>query len=82
MGRGFCYLVAVVQCFRRKVFSWRLSITMDAASCIEALEEALAKYGNPEIFNSDQGTYLHAYTSVPGARTAIARYLIFYNPVS
>jgi len=56
MARGFCYLVAVVDWFTRKVLSWRLSITMDAAFCIEALEEALAKYGKPEIFNSDQGS--------------------------
>ncbi|MGY3333816.1 transposase InsO family protein [Mesorhizobium sp. USDA 4775] len=48
MARGFCYLGAVVDWFTRKVLSWRLSITMDAAFCIEALEEALATYGKPE----------------------------------
>ena len=56
MARGFCYLVAIVDWFTRKVLSWRLSITMDTAFCIEALEEALARYGKPEIFNSDQGS--------------------------
>ncbi len=56
MARGFCYLVAVIDWFTRKVLSWRLSITMDAAPCIEAIEEALARYGKPEIFNSDQGS--------------------------
>jgi len=56
MARGFCYLIAVVDWFTRKVLSWRLSITMDTAPCIEALEEALAGYGKPEIFNSDQGS--------------------------
>lgn len=50
------YLVAVVDWFTRKVLSWRLSITMDVSFCIEAVEEALARYGQPEIFNSDQGS--------------------------
>lgn len=56
MARGFCYLIAVIDWFTRRVLSWRLSITMDTAPCIEALEEALARYGKPEIFNSDQGS--------------------------
>lgn len=56
MARGFCYLIAVIDWFTRKVLSWRLSITMDTAPCVEALEEALARYGKPEIFNSDQGS--------------------------
>jgi putative transposase len=66
MARGFCYLVAVVDWFTRKVLAWRLSITMDAAFCIEAVEEALAKYGKPEIFNSDQGSQFtsHDFTKV------------------
>ena len=123
MARGFVYLAAVVDWFSRRVLAWRLSITLEAAFCIEAVEEALARYGKPDIFNTDQGSqftsidfiktltdadvkismdgkgawrdnvfverlwrtikyeevYLHAYTSVPEARTAIARYLIFYN---
>jgi len=61
MARGFVYLVAVVDWFSRKVLAWRLSITMDTAFCIEAVEEALARHGKPEIFNSDQGSQ---FTSV------------------
>ena len=56
MARGFVYLAAVVDWFSRRVLAWRLSITMEAAFCIEALEEALAKHGNPGIFNTDQGS--------------------------
>ena len=56
MARGFVYLAAVVDWFTRRVLSWRLSITMEVAFCIEAVEEALAKYGKPEIFNTDQGS--------------------------
>ena len=56
MARGFVYLAAVVDWFSRKVLAWRLSITLDAAFCIEAVEEAIARYGKPEIFNSDQGS--------------------------
>ena len=50
MARGFVYLCAVVDWFSRRVLSWRLSITMEAAFCIEAVEEALARYGKPDIF--------------------------------
>ena len=56
MARGFVYLAAVVDWFSRRVLAWRLSITMEAAFCIEALEEALAKHGRPGIFNTDQGS--------------------------
>ena len=56
MARGFVYLCAVVDWFSRRVLAWRLSITMEAAFCIEALEEALAKHGTPGIFNTDQGS--------------------------
>ncbi len=55
MARGFLYLVAVIDWHTRKVLSWRLSNTLDAQFCVEALEAALAKYGKPEIFNTDQG---------------------------
>jgi putative transposase len=123
MAKGFVYLAAVVDWFSRRVLSWRLSITMETDFCIEAVEEALMKYGKPEIFNTDQGSqftsaeftdlikandikismdgkgawrdnvfveriwrsikyeeiYLHAYSSVKDARTAIGRYLAFYN---
>ena len=56
MRRGFLYLVAIMDWFSRKVLAWRLSNSMDADFCVEALKEALAKYGTPEIFNTDQGS--------------------------
>ena len=56
MARGFVYLAAVVDWFSRRVLAWRLSITIEADFCIEALEEALARYGRPDIFNTDQGS--------------------------
>lgn len=52
---GFAYLVAVMDWYSRAVLSWRLSNTLDSDFCVEALQKALAKYGPPEIFNSDQG---------------------------
>ena len=56
MARGFVYLAAVVDWFSRRVLAWRLSITMEVDFCLEAVEEALAKHGKPEIFNTDQGS--------------------------
>jgi putative transposase len=56
MARGFVYLAVVLDWFSRRVLSWRLSITMEVDFCIEAVEEALAKHGKPEIFNTDQGS--------------------------
>jgi putative transposase len=56
MARGFVYLAAVVDWFSRRVLAWRLSISMDASFCIEAVEEALARHGRPSIFNTDQGS--------------------------
>ena len=56
IGRGFLYLVAVIDWASRAVLSWRLSNTMDASFCVDALEEAMARYGKPEIFNTDQGS--------------------------
>ena len=63
---GFVYLTAVVDWFTRKVLSWRLSISMETAFCKEAVEEALARYGKPEIFNTDQGSQFTSteFTSV------------------
>ena len=55
LARGFVYLAAVVDWFSRRVLSWRVSITLEAAFCVEALEEALARHGRPEIFNTAQG---------------------------
>ncbi len=66
MRRGFMYLVAVMDWHSRKVLSWRLSNTMEADFCVEALEEAIRLYGCPEIFNTDQGSQFtsEAFTDV------------------
>jgi len=56
MRRGFLYLVAIMDWASRKVLSWRLSNTMESVFCVATLEEALARYGRPEIFNTDQGS--------------------------
>ncbi|MBS89213.1 MAG: IS3 family transposase [Sphingobium sp.] len=66
MRRGFLYLVAIMDWATRKVLAWRLSNTMDAGFCVAALEEALARYGTPEIFNTDQGSQFtsQAFTTV------------------
>jgi putative transposase len=56
MARGFVYLTAVVDWFTRRVLAWRVSISMEVDFCLEAVEEALAKCGAPEIFNTDQGS--------------------------
>ncbi|HEX8485272.1 MAG TPA: IS3 family transposase [Sphingomonas sp.] len=66
MARGFVYLIAIVDWFSRRVLSWRLSITLETDFCIEALEEALTRFGAPEIFNTDQGSQFTsmAFTAV------------------
>ena len=56
MRRGFLYLVAVMDWAARKVLSYKLSNTIETDFCVEALQEARAKYGNPEIFNTEQGS--------------------------
>ena len=56
MNRGFMYLVVVMDWYSRKILSWQVSNTMDADFCVEALQEALSRYGRPEIFNTDQGS--------------------------
>ena len=56
MARGFVYLAAVMDWTTRRALSWRVSITLDSAFCIEAVEEAMARYGRPTIFNTDQGS--------------------------
>jgi putative transposase len=56
MARGFVYLAAVVDWFSRRVLAWRLSITLEVEFCLDAVEEALARHGRPEIFNTDQGS--------------------------
>ena len=56
MARGFVYLAAVIDWCSRRVLAWRVSITLETAFCIEAVEEAIARHGTPEIFNTDQGS--------------------------
>ena len=56
MARGFVYLAVVLDWFSRRVLSWRVSITMEAAFCVETLEDALARHGKPDICNTDQGS--------------------------
>ena len=61
MRRGFLYLVAIMDWATRKVLAWRLSNTMEADFCVEALHEAMARYGKPEIFNTDQGSQFTSF---------------------
>ena len=56
MARGFIYLAAVMDWFTRRVLAWRVSITLGSDFCIETVQEALARHGAPEIFNTDQGS--------------------------
>ena len=58
MARGFAYLIAVMDWTSRRVLSWRLSNTLDTSFCVETLEEAIQRYGVPEIFNTDQGSQI------------------------
>jgi len=88
---GHVYLVAIVDLYSRKVLSWRLSNTLDTRFCIEALEEALAGYGEPAIFNTDQGSQFSSDAfvrvlesrkiriSMDELRAGIERYFQFYN---
>ncbi len=62
MARGFVYLAAVLDWFSRRVLAWRLSITLEAEFCLDAVQEAMARHGKPEIFNTDQGSQ---FTSAP-----------------
>ena len=66
MAKGFCYLVAIMDWASRKVLSFRLSNTVDVSFCTDALEEAIARYGTPRIFNTDQGSQFtsEAFTGI------------------
>ena len=66
MARGFVYLVAIMDWYSRKVLAWRLSNSMESDACVDALEEALIRYGRPKIFNTDQGAQFtsEAFTGV------------------
>ena len=63
MRRGFLYLVAIMDWYSRRVLSYRLSNTLDADFCVEALREALDRHGAPEIFNTDQGSQIGKLSS-------------------
>ena len=65
MAKGFVYLAAVLDWFSRRVLAWRVSITMEASFCVEALEEALARHGRPEIVNTDQGSQFTGHAPSP-----------------
>ena len=66
MARGFVYVVAIMDWYSRKVLAWRVSNSMDADFCVDALEEAISRYGAPDIFNTDQGAQFtsEAFTGV------------------
>jgi putative transposase len=66
MAKGFVYVVAIMDWYCRKVLAWRVSNTLDADFCVEALEEAISRYGTPDIFNTDQGAQFtsEAFTGV------------------
>ena len=70
LARGFVYLVAVIDWYSRKVLAWRVSNTLDSGFCVDCLGQALRAYGNPEIFNSDQGSQFtsEAFTEALKAR--------------
>ncbi len=70
MQRGFLYLVAIMDWHSRKVLSWRLSNSMEADFCVEALKEAIAKYSKPEIMNSDQGSQFTGFEWTQALRDA------------
>src|SRR5712691_3164242 len=86
MAKGFLYLVAIMDWRSRAVLAWRLSNTLGADFCVEALEDALARYDKPEIFNERlwrslkyEEVYLHAYASVAEATAGIGNWFRFYN---
>jgi putative transposase len=79
MRRGFLYLVAVVEWATRKVLAWRVSNTMDVEFCISALEEALSRFGRPEIFNTDQGGQFTSPRFTDVLRAGLAKWIGYYN---
>jgi transposase InsO family protein len=66
MARGFLFLVAIIDLYSRRALAWRLSNSLETSFCLEALREALERYGRPEIFNTDQGAQFPSedFTSV------------------
>lgn len=78
MARGFIYLAAVLDWFTRRGLAWRVSITLEADFCMEAVEEALARHGTPEIFNTDQGSQ---FTSTEFIKVLAAREIKISMPL-
>jgi putative transposase len=70
MAHGFAYLVAIIDWYSRRVLGWRLSNTLDSSFCVEALEQALARFPKPEIFNTDQGSQFTAEPFIQVLRAA------------
>ena len=69
MAKGFAYLIAVMDWFSRRILAWRVSITLEADFCVEALRDAMHRFGQPEIFNTDQGVqFTSAPAGYPGCR--------------
>jgi putative transposase len=82
MARGFVCLAVVLDWATRRVLSWRLSITMEAAFCVATLEDALARHGKPEILNTDQGSQFTgaAFTRALASKS-YRRFLVTAGPV-
>lgn len=70
MARGFVYLVAVLDWFSRKVLAWRLSVSLETAPCLEALNEAIGRFGAPEIMNTDQGSQFTSIDFIKALKNA------------
>ncbi len=70
MARGFAYLVAIIDWYSRSVLTWRLSNTLDASFCVDALDEALRRWGTPETFNTDQGAQFTSEAWIDKLKTA------------
>jgi putative transposase len=73
MRRGFLYLVAIMDWASRSVLAWRLSNSMDSSFCVQALHEAIARWGRPEIFSTDQGSQFTSYEFTGALKDAGAR---------
>jgi putative transposase len=73
MAHGYAYLVAIIDWYSRRVLSWRLSNTFDSSFCVEALGEAMERFGKPEIFNTDQGSQFTAKAFIDPLRKAEIR---------
>jgi len=73
MRRGFLYLVAIIDWYTRKVLAWRVTNTLEADFCVEALNEAMVRYGSPEIMNTDQGSQFTSFAWTDRLRRSSVR---------